>query len=518
MPTRQRTIFVSSTILVLALIGSLVVFGFNVSELSSETPTPAQPNPSEKPVEQFFDILISGGLIVDGSGQEGFQGDIGIIGDRIIAIGDLSNSRAHTVIRADGTVISPGFINTHSHTDEQIFNEPNAKAALMQGITTEIGGQDGRSPIPLESYFERVEEQGTGVNLVMLVGQGSVRQAIMGNDNRPASATELTAMIKLLEQEMQSGGFGLSTGLEYIPGRYTPTEELIALSKVVAEYDGVYVSHMRSEGDRLLEALEETLYIGKEANIPVNISHFKIVFERNWHKADDALALIEDAIAEGQSIIFDVYPYLAPDYATNLSLQQVYRYYAPERLIVKTANNSDYIGKTLADIYEEYGLTGESLLAQDPNIIVVSELVSEELLVRFLQSPHAVVSNDASARPFYQNSYWASRVHPRAYGAFPRVISRYVNEQNALTLEEAIHKMTGKPAEFFGIPERGQIKEGYYADLVIFNQEEIRDTATWWDPQQYPEGIYYVLVNGEIAVSEGQLVEDTLAGRIIRSR
>lgn len=476
----------------------------------------ADPPPAADP----FDLKLSGATVVDGSGKEPFVADLGIRGDRIAAVGDLSDTPAARVIDASGLAVAPGFINLHSHTYEQIFNNPDATPAVMQGITTELGGVDGRSPVDLGQHLAQVEAQGTGVNYAMLVGQGSVRGAVMGHAREAAGKGQLAAMERLVADAMADGAWGLSTGLEYEPGKFARLAEITPLASRAGAAGGIYSTHLRSEGDRLLEALEEAVAVARAAGTPLNVSHFKVVYRRNWHQADAALAMLAEAQQAGLDLVADVYPYLAPDYASHLPLAGAADHYAAEHLVIKHAADRNLVGLTVAEAAARWGVGPEAavgrLLAAGGDPTVVANIVSEDNLERFLQAPFTVIANDASARPWHRDPREALRVHPRAYGAFPRVLGRYTRERNTLSLAAAVNKMTGAPAEFLGLVDRGFLRPGYFADLVVFDPATVKDQATWHDPQQYPDGIRFVFVNGQAVVEDGVHREGVRPGRVLR--
>lgn len=481
-------------------------------------PPRPQPEPEPSPEAPHFDVLIRGALVIDGSGAPGRRGDVGMGGERIAAVGDLAAATADRVIDAAGLVLAPGFINPHSHTWED--GEPDARASLLQGITTEVGGPDGRSPWPIADYFAAIEAQGTGVNEALLVGHGTVRRLVLDWLSRPATPAEIAQMADLVEQAMQQGAVGLSTGLEYRPGTWGDTAELIALAQVAARYGGLYSTHMRSEGDAILEALDEALTVGAAADLPVNLSHLKVVWPRNWHKLGEVIARIDAARARGQQVFADVYPYTAPDYAANVTLASIYDRFAADRLIIKVAGDKNLVGKTLAEAAAALGfepvVAAEHLLAFDPDIVVVAEAVQEDDIIRLLQQPWAVVGTDGEAAPRYSDPAQAARIHPRSHGTYPRIL-RWVRERQIMPLAEAIHKMSGAVADAFGFAERGYIRPGYYADIVVFDPTTVTDRATWWAPQQDPEGIEYVFVNGVLAVEAGQHLPGTRAGKALRA-
>lgn len=477
-------------------------------------PAPA-PVPASPPVETpaRYDLVIRGGTIIDGTGSPGQQGDLAIQGDRIAAVGSLGKYEAAKVIDATGLVVAPGFINPHSHThDEAInpFQDLDAAASLMQGITTEFGGVDGRSPVAIAAEFERLSRDGTGVNFALFLGQGSVRGAVMGSAAGQASPDQLEAMKRLVRQGMEEGAFGLSTGLEYRPGSYADTEEIAALATETKAYGGIYSTHLRSEGDRIIPALQEALAIGQKAGVPVNLSHLKIVHARNWAKENEVVGLIEEARRQGQQVFADIYPYLAPDYAINRPLTEWAGVLPPEYLLIVGASDPSLLGKTVAQATEQQ-------LAGAPNIRVVALVSSEAAMLRFYKADWSLVSTDGESQPKLNDPARAMglSLHRRSYGSYPMLLGHYVREKQVLTVEEAIRKSTGQVADWLGLKSRGYVKPGQYADIVLFDAKTVADRTTWLDPQQYPEGIQYVLVNGKLGVDQGRWVEGR-PGRVVR--
>ncbi|MGE5559613.1 MAG: N-acyl-D-amino-acid deacylase family protein [Chloroflexota bacterium] len=464
------------------------------------------PTAGETPPDRF-DLIIRGGTVVDGTGAPGFIADVGIIGQRIAAVGDLAGKAAGETIDATGMIVAPGFINAHSHTDENYLATRGAESALMQGITTEIGGQDGRSPLDLDQFFADMAKGGSGVNQALLIGHGALRKAVMGTSPGKPSDAQLKAMQDLLRAGLEAGAVGLSAGLEYTPGKYADAAELSQLAAVLVPYGGIYAPHMRNEGTGLLDAVNETLTIGRESGAKVEIAHIKAVGERAAGLSQAAVAAIEAARANGQAVLADVYPYQTPDYAQNLRLADVYRCYTADRLVVKVAQDRSLLERSLADIAAGLGLApaeaAAQLTAADPAIMVYALLETDDDLEAFLSADFTVFSNDAGAKPRYSAAS-AYLVHPRTYGAFPRIFGRYVRERQLLSLEMAVHKATAKVADYFGLVGRGRIAKGYYADLVVFSSTEIADRATFASPQEYPVGISHVLVNGTPAVRDGK--------------
>lgn len=486
-------------------------------------PAPAPAPPPDTP-PAAYDLVIKGGTIVDGTGAARYQGDVAISGDKIAAVGDLGRYTAAREIDASGLVVAPGFINPHSHTHDDAINpfiERDGVASLMQGITTEIGGVDGRSPVDIGAELKRLGDEGTGVNFGLYVGQGSIRQAVMGQASGPASPEQLAEMKRLVREAMEDGAFGVSTGLEYRFGSYAGTDEITALVAETKEYGGIYSSHLRSEGDRIVEALREALEISAGAGVPLNYSHAKIVHARNWQKEDQVFRLIEEAIKGGQKVWADVYPYLAPDYGVNRLLSDWAGALPPEYLLIVGGADASLHGKTVAQAAKTLGVpvaqAAESLLATDPQIRVVALVSSESAMIRFYKAPWTVVSTDGEAQPKLSSAAEALgySLHRRSYGSYPQLLGTLVREQKIMTLEQAIRKSTGQVADYLGLKSRGYLKAGQYADIVVFNANTIADGTTWLTPQEYPEGIEYVLVNGELAVEQGTWIEGR-RGRIVR--
>lgn len=473
--------------------------------------TDSAPVPAVAP--SVYDLVIKGGTLVDGTGAPGRRGDVAVVGDRIVAVGDLGPYTAGRIIDATGLVVAPGFINPHSHThDDQLnpFIERDAKASLMQGITTEIGGVDGRSPVDVGAFLAQLAEEGTGVNFGLFIGQGSVRAHVMGWSPGPAGEAQLDEMKRLVREAMEQGAFGVSTGLEYQPGSFANQDELTALVAETAPYGGIYSTHMRSEGDRVVEAIEEALAIGERAGVAVNLSHLKIVHHRNWAKEDEVIARIEEARAAGLRVFADVYPYRAPDYAVNRPLSEWAGVLPPEYLLIVDGASADLHGLTVAQAADRLGVAppaaAAELMARYPSVRVVALVSSESAMHRFYRADWSVISTDGEAQPKLETAAEAMRYafHRRSYGTYPQIFGTLVREQGLLTLEQAVRKATGQVADELGLKSRGYLKAGQYADIVVFNPETIADRTTWLSPQEYPEGIAYVLVNGHVVVDEGE--------------
>lgn len=535
-------------------------------------------------MKSMFDVIVKNGKVVDGTGGSGFRADVAIKGQRILRVGRLSEENSLKAINARGLVVSPGFIDMHSHSDLVLLVNPRAESKIRQGVTTEVIGNCGGSAAPLsdlmkedlrktnpligeaglqldwstmKDYLARLSRQGTAVNVVPLVGHGNIRESVMGFSDRAPTTTELEKMKRTLAQAMEDGACGMSTGLIYPPGCYAMTEELVELCKVVASYGGIYASHIRGEGESLLEAVREAIRIGEEAGLPVEISHHKAGGKANWGKVTDSLKMMDDARGRGVDVTCDVYPYVAASFGLSAMLpawaheggidkllERLRDAGTRDRLrremvegspgrsgplraagwdatqIARCTSHPDFEGRTISEIagakrMDPFALVFD-LLAEDPGVSLVRFVMCEDDVRTVLRHPASMIGTDGSAIAAH-GILGQGRPHPRNYGTFPRVLRRYVREQGLLTLEDAIRKMTSSPARKLGLRDRGIIGEGMYADIIIFDPEAVNDRATYQDPHQYPEGIEYVLVNGDIAVEKGDHT-GALAGRACVTR
>lgn len=466
------------------------------------------------------DIIITGAMVVDGTGAPARRADVAVAGACIVAVGRLDPTTAARVIDATGLLVTPGFINPHSHTwDPQSATDPDGVGSLLQGLTTEVGGVDGRSGWPIGKILERLDQKGTGVNYMTLVGQGTVRGQVIGTANRRATPAELDQMKALVAQAMAEGAAGLSTGLEYVPGRFGNQEEVTELARVAAAHGGIYSTHMRSEGDRILEGLQEALAVGQGSGAPVSLSHFKVVWPRNWSKFPAVLDQIAAARAAGQEVFADVYPYTAPDYATHRPLTEGRAMAPPEYLYIKRAADGALVGKTVAQAAQERGWdvteAVDRLLAEDRGIIVTAEIIKPDHVLALLAADFSLVGTDGGAKPWYADAATALQVHPRSYGSYPRVLRWQREGLLPLSLEATVRKMSGAAADHLRLHGRGYAVPGYYADLVVLDPVAVTDLATWESPQQYSVGVRDVLVNGVQVVESGQPLR-IRAGRVIR--
>ncbi|MBV9850761.1 MAG: D-aminoacylase [Armatimonadetes bacterium] len=465
-------------------------------------------------------LLIRGGTVVDGTGTKGKVEDVRVQGEKIVAVGRLTPLAGERVLDAKGLTVTPGFIDTHSHADGGLLDDPDAEAMIRQGITTSVVGQDGSSHFPLRDWFAQLEARHVALNIASFVGHGTMRRQVMGDDyKRAATPAEVQKMQALVAQEMDTGAMGLSSGLEYDPGFYSTTDELVALAQVAGRHGGLYISHVRDEGDKVFDAFRELITIGREGHLPAQISHIKLDTTPVWHKAGDALRLMDAANRAGQDVSADVYPYtfwqstitvLIPTRnwddraAWTKGLAEVGG--AGHILLTSYTPDPTWQGKTVAEIAD--------MTHQDPVTViqtvvarthgkeaqpgagesVVVTAMTEDDLTKFIASPRIMFCTDGSLHPS----------HPRGAGSFPRVLARYVRERHVLTLEQAIHKMTGLPAARMGFRDRGAIRPGMKADLVLFDARTVRDTATTAQPASPPVGLPDVFVNGVQVLDQGK--------------
>jgi N-acyl-D-aspartate/D-glutamate deacylase len=529
--------------------------------------------------------LITNGLIFDGAFSEPYEADIGISSDKIVFVNKKSGVRsqkskvtAEKIIDAQNLAVAPGFIDTHSHSEFTLLADPRAEGKVCQGITTEINGNCGLSAAPLygdaflqreddlkelgirerwstfNQYFHILKKRGIAINFATLAGQGNIRASAMGYKEKRPDDVALKKMKTFLRKAISEGALGLSTGLIYPPGIYSNTEELIELCKVLSGKGrfGIYTTHMRSEGDRLLESLEETIRIGMEAEIKIHISHIKTSGRENWHKIGRALSLMEEAGKRGVSLTCDAYPYTASSTDLDTILPSWVYAGGREAELKRLKNTSlrEKIRKQILDIHPEKDywkkisissvsseknqwMEGRSLFniasfqRKEPVDILFDILIEEKLMVsaifasmhegnlkKFLSLAYCMIGTDSSARSFSGPTY-KGKPHPRGFGSFPRFLGKYVRNERLMSMSEGIHKITILPAQRFGIQKRGIIKRGAYADIVIFDHERVIDKPTFKDPFLKPKGIYYVFVNGAPALWEGQMTTSR-SGRILR--
>jgi len=524
----------------------------------------------------MLDVIIFGGRLVDGSGNPWYKADVGIEGGKIVEVGNLAQEKAEHKIDTKGLIVSPGFIDMHSHSDITLPFNPYVESTIMQGITTVVVGNCGISlaPVNLErkdmlkgylsqflppslsveiewekfrEYLEREESRGSSCNVAHLVGHGTVRIAAMGMEAREPSEDEMKYMKILVEEAMDAGAFGLSSGLIYPPGIYCKTWELVELAKVVSKHGGIYASHIRGEGKTLIEAVKEAIRVGEEAGVPVQISHHKAAGKTYWGETLKTLSMMEEARERGVDVACDVYPYTAgmtslitllPPWAHEGGLEKLLdrlrdvgerekikkdmvtgvgewesfvKEYGWENIYVssvKTEKNRCFEGKNFREIRvlreapDEYTALFDLILEEKGCVTMVVFQMSEDDVRRVISSHLSMISTDSwSVSP--KGELGRGKPHPRFYGTYPRVFKKYVVEEKLFSLEEAVRKMTSFPAQRLGLRDRGMVREGFWADIVVFDLKKMVDRATYDNPHQYPEGIAYVLVNGEVVVERG---------------
>jgi len=518
-----------------------------------------------------YDLLLRNGMIYDGSGSSAFMGDIAISGDTIAAIGNLDQSRGKMEVELDGLAVAPGFINMLSWATESLIVDGRSQSDIRQGVTLEVMGE-GNSMGPLTEemkrdmieeqgdikfdiqwntlgeYLEYLVDRGISTNVASFIGNATVRKNVLGYDSRPPTQDELEQMRQIVRQAMEEGAIGISSALIYVPSMHSGTDELIELAKVVAEYDGMYISHMRSEGRTLLEALEELITIAREANIRAEIYHLKASEKSNWHKLDSAFRMIEDARKSGLEITADMYMYPAsstgltqvlPEWVLEGGIDStIARFKKPELhqkiiddmffpcepegiLMVGFRNDElkEHTGKSLAQLARERNTSPEQtvidiIVEDDSRISCVFFSMSEENVRKKVAKPWMSFCSDAgSLAP--EGIFLKSNPHPRAYGSFARLLGHYVREEKIIPLEEAIRRLTSFPADNLKIKNRGRLKEGYFADIVVFDPNTIQDHATFEKPHQYATGVEHVWVNGVQVLKNGQHT-GAHAGRVVR--
>lgn len=522
-----------------------------------------------KPVT--VDLILRNGTIVDGTGNPSYRGHVAIHRDTLYAIGDVKRIRGVQEIDITGLVVAPGFINMLSWANESLIEDGRSQSDIRQGVTLEVLGE-GFSDGPLneamkQEILERQEdikyditwttlgeylnflvEKGVSSNVASFVGNATLRQYVMGYENREPSVEEMSLMKKLLREAMEEGAVGLSSALIYVPSGHARTKELIELASIVAEYDGLYVSHIRDEEQNLLEAVEELITTANEAGVRAEIYHFKASGTENWHLLDSAIMMIEAARSEELEITTDMYTYNASSTGLNIGLPLWAResghdatmefiknpatrermisenkfHVTPDKILLVGFRNPDmrkYLGQTLADVMEEKGTSASEtavdlIFEDDSRIQVVYFSMSEENIKKKIALPWMSICSDAESYAT-EGVFLKQSTHPRAYGSFARVLGKYARDEKVITLEEGVHKMTGLPARNLKLKKRGLLKEGLYADVVVFDPETIQDHATFEEPHQYATGVVHVWVNGEQVLKDGEHT-GALPGRVVR--
>ena len=501
MDSRMRTLSRLATVLLLAAL---------------LTACEQAPLPSADPATQLIENVI----VFDGTGVAGRKAAVRLRGNRILAVGDLERQDSDIVIDGGGRALAPGFIDTHSHADTELFEQPGALAAVSQGITTVVVGQDGFSPFPLLDFRMKLLDHPIAVNIAAYSGHNTLREHVMKQAfRRHASDPEVAVMGQFLREDMQAGALGLATGLEYDPGIYSSTEEVISLAKVAARQGGRYISHIRSEDRWFDDAIGEIIDIGRTAGIPVQISHFKLAMTSQWGRATEVIDRLDRARAEGVDITADIYPYeyWQSNMMVLLPERDITNRDEVERALTEIAPpdglwfsqfdpQPEYVGKTLSEVanlresdpvttFMELIALSEALQAEtgEGADMIIATSMREQDIQQLLAWPHSNICTDGSLLD----------AHPRGAGSFPRVLGRYVREQNALSLAQAIHKMTGLSARHMGFRDRGLIRPGMVADLVLFDPDQVLDRATPDQPGATSVGISRTWVNGQIVFENG---------------
>jgi N-acyl-D-amino-acid deacylase len=489
---------------------------------------------------QPADLLIRNGRIIDGTGNSWFYADVAVRDGKIIAVGKLSDAEAVRVINAAGLVVSPGFIDVHTHIEGNDRRVPTADNFIYDGVTTVVTGNCGGSETDIAGYFRQLDSVKTSINISTLIGHNTVRRAVMGDERRDPTPEEQRRMETLVEKAMRDGAVGLSTGLIYVPGTYSKTAEVVGLARAAARFGGVYASHIRDEGDHVTEAIEEAINIGRQASLPVQISHFKVTYKPNWGRSLQTLAQVEKARAEGHDVTIDQYPYVASSTTLNTRLPTwvfgggsdsvTYRLRNPDirgqirtemlkelkgqgfrnwsyALVARYGADSTMNGKTISDVNRLMGrkpaakYEAETIMdmVEKGSAQMVFFSMDEEDLVHFMKYPFNMVASDAGVIRM-----GSGVPHPRGYGTNARVLGRYVRELKVIRLEEAVRRMTSLPAQKFNLRDRGLLREGMAADIVIFDEATVGDRASFEQPHQYSAGFRYVIVNGQLTIDEGK--------------
>ncbi len=470
------------------------------------------------------DLTIRNATVIDGSGSPGFAADVSVQEGRIVAVGEgLAATRE---VDGTGMVLSPGFVDTHCHDDGAFIRYPGMEFKVAQGVTTCVNGNCGFSSIPnipghtfmpgdivggrsdwtdLDSYFDACLAKSPAINSIMLAGHNRIRSYVIGLENRAPSADELAEMRALVERAMEQGACGFSTGLIYEPGRYSTTDELVALCSESGKHGGLYATHMRNEGDKLLEAVDEALHIAREAKTPLHISHHKSAGKRNWGRIGESLRRVDEANAGGMDVTLDIYPYTAGSGPMwqYVNLDQIDTEWAANVRIASCPDYREWEGKSVPEIASDHEWSIEEAVKEiltspkGKEVVCIHFIIDEADIETNLRHPKVMIGSDGIP-------VLTGKPHPRLFGTMPRVLGHYVRDRKVITLEEAIRRMTSLSAERFGLASRGLVKEGYFADLVLFDAGMVRDTATYEEPQQEPEGIAMVVVNGQVAVEGGR--------------
>jgi N-acyl-D-amino-acid deacylase len=526
----------------------------------------------------MYDVLILNGKIISGMGNPWFYGDVAVANGKIVKVGRLAAEEATRTIDATGKYVSPGFIDGHSHSDLFLFVEPKAEQKIMQGVTTENVGMDGMSVAPINAedipdwrkhlsglagdpkidwtwrsfsdYLDALDTLPTSDNISSYVGLGTIRLKVMGMTDQEAGADRIEQMKELAAQAMEEGARGISSGLIYPPSQYQTVPEVVEIAKVVRGFDGIYDVHLRSEGDHLVQSVEEVIEIGRQSGIPVLITHFKVMGRRNWGLSEKTLQMVDDARREGVEVTLAQYPYTAGSTMLHAVIPPWYHAKGPDNLIrmlredkepikrdirermdwenwasnngweniiassVESEANKQYEGKSIAEIAAMRGLDDPADAALD---ILAEEELAVGMIIFCMDEADVIRIMKHPSVSYITDGLLGGKPHPRVYGTFPRILGRYCRDQKIVGLEEAVRKMTSLPAEKLRLKTKGRIAENYDADITVFNLDTIIDHGTYEDPKQFPAGIDYVLVNGELVVDAGKHTQAT-PGRTIRNR
>jgi dihydroorotase/N-acyl-D-amino-acid deacylase len=490
-----------------------------------------------------YDLVLRAGRIVDGTASPWYRADVAIKGDSIVRIAPVISEPATRVVDVNGLIVAPGFIDIHTHARRGIFDLPTADNYTRQGVTTLVEGPDGGSPLPLKPFLDKITALGIAPNFATFVGQGTIRGEVVGDADRPATRDEIEKMRTLVRQGMEEGAFGLSSGLFYVPGAFTPTEEVIELARVAGEMGGIYISHMRNEANGLVESVRETIAIGERGRLPTQVTHHKVVGKAYWGASVQTLKMIDEARARGVDATIDQYPYTASSTNIGSALMPAWALEGGREATLKrlkdpatrakikaetvaivrdergggdpknvqiAANQWDpsMAGKTLADVTASRKLPVTLENAAETTLWIVEQgnaqgifhAIGEEDLQRILVHPATMVASDGEVAIFGRN-----HPHPRSYGTFVRVLGVYVRDKQLLPLETAVQKMSALPAQRLGLADRGVLRAGLKADIAVFDAGRVRDTATFEKPHSYAEGVSYVIVNGQVIVDNGKM-------------
>ncbi len=506
------------------------------------------------------DVLLTGGTIHDGSGNPGLIGDLAIRGDKIVAIGKFTAGKIGRSIPCQGLIIAPGFIDLHNHSDFELETEkeesgqtaatrpilaPETRSAacyLTQGCTTLVTGNCGGGALDVADYYAQLEKQPPGLNIAQLLPQGSLRAKVIGETRRAPTDKELEQMLELARQAMLDGAWGMTTGLQYVPSAYATTDEIAAIAKVVGEHDGFYASHIRNEGDTLLESVEEALEIGRRGNLPVHVSHFKASNKPNWGKVRAAAALLERAREEGLRVTADQYPYDASSTAITAMLLPDEEREGGDEALIKRLESSTEVDRLRPIIEKSLEARGRIMVARCPKHPtwvgkLISEIADDENREQVEVALDIIRSGDEAGVSFSMDEAdvryvmtlpWVAtasdggvkvddgtRPHPRSFGTFPRKIGRYALQEKVIPLEQALRSATGLAADILGLTDRGYLRVGHYADIVVFDPQTFLDHATFESPFEPSTGVRYLVVNGQLAIDDTQLAT-TNAGRPLR--